>query len=624
MKSLVVKGAILVLIAAVVVGCINPFGGGSDRAVSGSTVDIEVRVGDEFSASSIYDPRFLLDGPYIYEGKTYDEYWVEVEVFNDLGQHVTQEGMQLEGGVYRANLRVEIGLLTFIVTARLYDWDTDTSVILYYGEKDVNIVQGANDPISIGTSNFRNQAASVEVTQIPQGQGFEQVFVGVVSSTAFDVYAEIITPYIESGFSEKKLDELVGAAFIAAGETAIDGTSAEVYLTEWNMSRPWQDTGNYGVLVMFSNDEDMWIPGSFEGESMTITPFIGEVDFSSPNYFDTVNVSSVPEYQGFMEVVALLGGISVDVTGILQGSERFLEVDLAEMTDTTGDWQLLVAVFPASYPVFDNQGKLVDNDVEPFAMGFAPIDLDGDGKGSVVLYAGGSGNGDNDYNGDDNGDDNGNGNGDGGFPPLWQGTPGASYKLYVLLARDSDLDFEEMYIAGNEEVDVFIPKAFVFTHNFTFGTERQVVDVDVTGNDFVFMTGYSEYGYMVFDYNCGDEEDNLQTDVRLYADASKGAPSADFSILDTVDCGIEPGYYELFNAGSQSLVGVRFELADGTVLDSDVNTEFDVLIIMGKVDVSVLRGYYHFEWWFKTEHGDEIEGQYTGKPPDEEGFPETT
>ncbi len=484
MKKNIAGSVIFTLVVVILMGCMDPFGDNNNAAVDeldtgGQTamVAIDAAIGAGIGASSIFNPPE-------FDQETQD-FWVDVMVYNSAGRRIAESNLEpvLDGSSnvvgYSANLRLETGSLTFIVVARVYTWDTDSSEYLYYGETTRTIVTGSNS-VTIATSSYANLSTEIQVNNIPSG--YESVMVGIVGD-GFDIHDDIINPYIASGFSWRALDSIVSRVFIAGGEGAVNEEGlGEVLMREWGLPRPWQVEGTHNVLVMLQNHLDMWVPGTLDGFG-DFVPFIGQAYIYSPDYFGAVSLynPSVTEYQGFNYLIASESGVIVDLSGILspKGETSLLDADGEPIAVPTDEWYVSAAVFPAGWNVFNEFGELQDG-AEPFAQGAVGVELNDfyfDGNASLGLFVDFFG------GGDQNGDDE---NG-GGMPLPWFGTLGSSYEIYVLVYRYPELEGsnEEMYIAGADVEGFFTPTKFEFVF-----TERPLrVPIDVSGLNFMLFPG---------------------------------------------------------------------------------------------------------------------------------------
>lgn len=471
MKKLL-GSTLIVLILSVTAGCMNPFDGGngekSGGAVSGAdevAVDVEITIGDRFGASSIYDTPVLGDGQH---------YWVELEVFSSAGRRISFKEMELVDGKYRASLTLQPGLLTFVVSSRIYTWNTDVSDYRYYGEKSQQINSGVVNSVSIATSSYDLLCSIVEINNIPAG--YNSVIVGLVES-GFNLYSDIISPYRASGFSDRALMSIISQIWIASGHAQVvtngSARKAEARLMRGIDSvRPWQQEGTFNVFVMLQNEHDMWIPGSVDGEG-SFTPFIGSATFAAGGeFFGAIGLFTANHYRGFHYLIAEEGGVIVDVNGVLKKQNPedpppvLLDATGDAVTTASSDWMLFAAVFPKNWNVFDEEGKIAP-DTHPIAMGSAAVDLNHigfDGTASLPLlmhYEDGSGVGD--------------------LKVPWTGIVGNQYDVYILLAAETDPEPDEpMYVAGQMEDSVFRPHAFVFT----FESVPAKVQGNVAGMDF--------------------------------------------------------------------------------------------------------------------------------------------
>ncbi len=480
MKKLLGCSALIVLILSVAAGCMNPFSGGSGdgsgRAAPGADeviVNVEILAESHFGPSSIYDEPDLEDGQH---------YWVELDVFNSAGRRIVETGMEKIDGVYRANLSLQPGLLTFVVSSRVYTWDTDVSDYRYYGEVEQQINSGVTNTVTIATSSYDLLCSIVEINNIPAG--YESVIIGLVED-GFDLYGDIIGPYRASGFSDRALMSIISQVWIAFGDAQLVADSSKPgylkaearLMREVGSARPWQQEGTYNVFVMLRNELDMWVPGSVDVHG-SFTPFNGSTTFSAGgDYFGATGLFTANHYRAFHYLIAEEGGVIIDIEGILkQGGEPFPPEIMDEFggyVSTAGtSWAAAAALFPRNWNVFDEEGNIAE-DAHPIALGSAIVDLNYigfDGKASVPLL----------MHYEDGGDV-----GDLRIP--WMGTIGNEYDVYVLLSpfgeEEQPMDGTPMYIAGEEFYNgdrTFIPTAFVFT--FEGVPER--VSIDVTGLDF--------------------------------------------------------------------------------------------------------------------------------------------
>lgn len=478
MKKQLKRGALIVLILSMTAGCMNPFDGGNGDKSGGetsgadeTTVDVEIVIGGEFGASSIYDDPGLVDG---------QEYWVELEVFNSAGRSLAFRQMELIEGTYKASLTLQPGLLTFIVTSRVYTWETDVSDLRYFGEAEQQINAGVANSVTIATSGYDLLCSIIEINNIPSGYDFAMV--GLVDA-GFDLYEDIISPNRASGFSDRALTSIISEVWSAAGRAQVvpDDSKPGLYMAEAllrqgiDSSRPWQQEGTYNVFVMLQNELDFWVPGSVDVHG-SFAPFNGSATFSAGGeYFGATGLLEINHYRGFHYLIAEEGGVIVDVGGIMkkyspEDDPPAIYDSLGAMVTTEGiNWMLSAAIFPKNWNVFDEDGKITP-DAHPVAMGSTVVDLNHvgfDGTASLPLL----------MHYEDGGDV-----GDLRIP--WTGTVGNEYDVYVLLSAVGELEPENlMYLAGEIPEGTFVPGTSVFTYN---GVPHRV-SVEVTGLNFYEM-----------------------------------------------------------------------------------------------------------------------------------------
>jgi hypothetical protein len=611
MKRATIKGVAIALASLLVFGCMNPYNDDDETnaAMSGSagvTIDLSVALGDAVGASA-----FLSEDPDV------ERIVVEIERASD-GFRLDEVELEQDEvtGAWSTTVTVQTGTIDFFALA--YGWEDE---VRHFGDAQVVVTADGPNSVTIGTSPIEYLAANVSVSGIPDDWGFYQAFVGLVPAE-FDFYTDFVEPFVASGYNPVALDQLAASAFDAAGEAYVEWDDysqthvASAHLFNWEGNRPWLETGEHRVFVMLHEGNRMWVPFIVD-EVSGDEPFIDTVSFEAPDYSGEVQLWPTDEYREFFEVIAAEGGVSYEVTGI----------DTTVLPESSEDWELTVAVFPAGVEPFDETGAVVE-DSEPVAIGFDWIPAGSDTSGTVVLSR---------MDSIDLGDR--------WFNPPWQGESG-TYGVYVLLGTDWVYGQRTTYLAGAGSGETFVPARFDFVYNGTVPQLAGPLDLSTQTEPVTFelfdmreenelVTGdaywelefeYTDSGVTVYFYdgNAGADERQLSFVINNPLAMDEEIPAGTYS----ADFGSSPATGTF---GSPVILGNRDEdwiddtptqwlsyvAASGTFSAE----EFEVNVIGasdtitgGTVDVGYdpINEWYTFNWAFSTDTSETLEGSYAG------------